>query len=117
MWKDILKSKERTAQRLSKTILSTTLSQAGMPIKLLREILDRLSEKELRHYGKMVQVMKPELIKKIVDLWVRYRELIGDRVRTHAGADVIEEDFNQATEEELEQLKKYLLHLLETKNL
>lgn len=117
MWKDILKSKELAAQRLSQSILSTTLSQAGMPIKLLREILDRLSKKELRHYGKMVEVMKPELIKKIVDLWVRYRELIGDKVASFAGENVKEEDFNQATEEELEQLKKYLLHLLETKNL
>tara|TARA_R100000951_G_scaffold116654_1_gene129611 strand:+ start:10468 stop:10812 length:345 start_codon:yes stop_codon:yes gene_type:complete len=114
MWEDILKGDSRKFE----TMLSVELSKAGMPIKLLREILHGLSRKELLHYGKMVQVMKPELIKKIVDLWVRYREVIGDKVRV-AGADsnVNEEDFNQATEEEIIQLRKYLLHLLETKNL
>jgi hypothetical protein len=116
MWEDILiKDKSLAAQRF-KTMLSTELSKAGMPIKLLREILTGLSRKELLHYGKMVEVMKPELIKKIVDLWVKYREIIGDRVKSGMNT-VREEDFNQATEEEITQLRKYLLHLLETKNL
>lgn len=112
MWEDILKGDSRKFT----TLLSAELSKAGMPIKLLREILYGLSRKELVHYGKMVQVMKPELIKKIVDLWVRYREVIGDRVKEGTGR-VMEEDFNQAKEEEIIQLRKYLLHLLETKNL
>ena len=117
MWKDILiKERKTTASLRFKTMLSTELSKAGMPIKLLREILIGLSRKELLHYGKMVEVMKPELIKKIVDLWVKYRELIGDKV-TSGQETVREEDFNQATEEEIAQLRKYLLHLLETKNL
>jgi len=120
MWKDILIKKERirerAAARLTQSFLSTALANAGMPIKLLREILSGLSTTELKHYGRMVQVMKPELIKKIVDLWIKYREMIGDKVKT--GTETVrEEDFNQASEEEIIQLRKYLLHLLETKNL
>jgi len=118
MWKDILiKDKRyRYGKRLTESFLSTALAKAGMPIKLLREILQGLSTTELKHYGRMVQVMKPELIEKIVDLWIKYREMIGDNVKD-AGSPVREEDFNQASEEEIIQLRKYLLHLLETKNL
>ena len=111
MWEEILKSR-------FDAFLSEELIKAGMPVKLLREILDGLSLKELKHYGRMVKVMKPELIKKIVDLWVKYRVLIGDKLRGDGASNTVyEEDFNKASPEEIVPLRKYLLHLLETKNL
>ena len=78
----------------------------GMPIPLAREIINSLDTSEVKKYGRMIEIMKDETIKKAVDIYLEKRQ----------EADITptaKESFS-TTPENARAYSRYFLHLLET---
>lgn len=115
-WKNIIKKNLRGGSGDNrKTIMYHRLVFAGkLPIALANEVLKNVTSDELKKYGRMLEVMSDELVEKVVNKYLRYRTMLGDKAQmgtTH----VREDDFNLLEPEEVRLLTRYLLHLIETR--
>lgn len=115
-WKNIIKKNLRgSGGDDGKTIMYNRLVLAGkLPIALVKEVLRNVTVKELKTYGRMLEVMPDVLVEKVVKKYLKYRTMLGDKAKGQA-SNVYQTDFNLLTPEEVRLLTRYLLHLIETR--
>jgi len=68
-WQTVLKRRA-----VEKRTLSRKVVDLGMPVALAREIINTLDTSEVKKYGRMIEVMKDETIKKAIDMYLKKRQ-------------------------------------------
>jgi hypothetical protein len=116
-WKNIIKKNLRgSGGSDTNTIMYNRLVLAGkLPITLTKEVLRNVTVKELRTYGRMLEVMSDELVEKVVKKYLKYRTMLGDKAEDGSFSRVRQDDFNLLEPEEVRLLTRYLLHLIESR--
>jgi len=116
-WKDIIRKNLRgSGGDNAKTIMYNRLVLGGkLPVALANEVLQNVTSDELRKYGRMLEIMSDELVEKVVNKYLKYRTMLGDKAQDGSFSRVRQEDFNLLEPGEVRLLTRYLLHLIETR--
>jgi len=108
-WQTVLKKRP-----VEKRILSRKIVDLGMPIALAREIINSLDTSEVKKYGRMIEVMKEETIKKAIDMYLKKRQEADRKMSSTEGTTFAREEYFTTTPENARAYSRYFLHLLET---
>ena len=108
-WQTVLKRRA-----VEKRTLSRKVVDLGMPVALAREIINTLDTSEVKKYGRMIEVMKDETIKKAIDMYLKKRQEADRKMSSVEGTTFAREEYFTTTPEKARAYSRYFLHLLET---